>query len=769
MTHWIEPAEINAPAELQNYVMGHPLVAKVLAQRGITSPSQAGGFLDPRLYTPAPATDLPNLEMAADRVALAIRKGETICVWGDFDVDGQTSTTLFVSMLRDLGAKITYHIPIRGKESHGIKLEVLKDVLASGTQMILTCDTGIAEHESIAYAQSHGVDVVVTDHHVLSPTLPNAHALVNPQLLEPDHPLRDLPGVGVAFKLAEELYRRAGRLEDAEKLLDLAALGIVADVAVQRADTRYLLQRGLDVLRNTERLGLQTLFELAELNPTQISEEHIGFAIAPRLNALGRLGDANGIVEFLTTKDLTQARVVAQQLEGLNAKRKLLTSQIYQAALAQIEQDPSLLDFAALVLTHPAWEVGVIGIVAGRLAERFHRPAVLLAGGISPSIARGSARSVGGVNITEAIAAHAAMLITFGGHPMAAGLSLEADRIPAFRRALSETVGEMRGGIQTAPLQIDGFLPLSDLSLDLIEDIARLAPFGSGNPPLTLASRNLVMKSSTIIGRTREHVHLFVEDETGEVQKVFWWQGADNPLPEGRFDLAYTVRASDYRGERQMQIEWVDFRPAEGSTIEGVEPRSAGLEIVDYRQAADPLRGLHSLQGQGLQVWAEGEAKKEVEGRDRFELFPGQELAIWTIPPGPLEWQHVLEQMRPKKVYLFALAPEAEKTSGFLKRLAGLLKYSLRANKEQVEIEKLAAALAHREKTIRTGLEWLVEKGLFEVVWISRRVFRVKPGTGVSGSALPEIENRLFILLEETLAYRKFFRKASLQKLRVSS
>ena len=787
MTNWLEPTEIEIPTDLQNYVGGHPLVAKVLAQRGITSPSEAGGFLDHRVYRPAPATDLPDLELAADRVLLAIRKGEQICVWGDFDVDGQTSTTLLVSTLRNLGAKVSYHIPVRGRESHGMKVEVLEEVLASGVQMILTCDTGIGEHEAIAYAQAQGVDVVVTDHHTLPPSLPNAHALVNPQRLPLDHPLRHLPGVGVAYKLAEELYRKAGKSGEAEKLLDLVAMGIVADVAVQRGDTRFLLQKGLSVLRTTERLGLRTLFELAELKPAQLSEEHIGFAIGPRLNALGRLGDANPIVEFLTTEDLAVARVVAQQLESLNAERKLLTSQIYQAALAQIEADPSLLDYATLVLAHPAWEPGVIGIVAGRLAERFHRPVVLLVGGdrdgfdelnrpvpdvdtrgwtsaLNRQIARGSARSVEGVNITEAIAAQAEMLISFGGHPMAAGLSLEADRIPAFRWAISTTVDKMRGGVKAAPLQIDGFLALSDLSLDLVEDIGRLAPFGAGNPSLTLATRNLLVKSSTVIGRTREHVQVFVEDEAREVQKVFWWQGSENPLPKGRFDLAYTVRASDYRGERQLQIEWVDFRPVETEGIKIEAPHISGPEFLDYRQTANAIGQVQILQKRGVPVWAEGEAKKEVMGYDRAGLPPTTELAVWTIPPGPQEWDAVLERVKPQKVYLFAINGE-DGVDEFLKRLAGLLKFALRANNGQVAVERLAAATGLRKDTIRMGLEWFSEKGIFVVAMSSREQGVVAAGKGHTGPFLLEKEEALRKSLDETRAFRRFFREASIESL----
>lgn len=758
---WLEPTEISIPAELQNYIGGHPLVAKVLAQRGITSPTQAGGFLDPRLYRPASASDLPNLSLAADRILLATHNFEPLCVWGDFDVDGQTATTLLVSTLRALGANVQYHIPVRGRESHGMKMEVVKEVIDSGAEIILTCDTGIAEHEAIEYAQSRGVDVVVTDHHTLPATLPNAYALVNPQMLEPDHPLKHLPGVGVAYKLAEELFRRSGRTGEEKALLDLVALGIVADVAVQCADTRYLLQKGLEQLRNTERLGLQMMFELAELKQGQLSEEHIGFALGPRLNALGRLGDANPIVEFLTTKDLAVARVVAQQLESLNAERRLLTSQIYQGALAQIEADSSLLDYSTLVVHSPVWEAGVIGIVAGRLAERFYRPAVVLTG---EGIARGSARSVEGVNITEAIAAQKERLLTFGGHPMAAGVSLQEEQVPAFRRMLSATVEQMRGGVEETPIRIDAFLPLADLSLGLVEEIGRLAPFGAGNSPLILATRHLKIKNSTIIGRTKEHMQIIVEDEIGDVQKVFWWQGADNSLPDGWFDLAYSVRASDYRGERQMQIEWVDFRAAEQKTLEVLVSRADKMEWVDYREEGNPAGILEKLQERGVQIWAEGEAMKMVGGVTREELVPAEELAVWSIPPGIEEWQRGLDIVQPKKVYLFAGDVEEILLEGFVKRLAGLLKFALRTYEGQVGVAQLAAATGQREVTVQQGIAWLSAKGFFTTEIQDGEVV-VHGGNLMEKPELAAIEARLQGLWEETRAFRKYWAGASVKSL----
>ncbi len=450
MKRWLDPPPITVPDALRGAVGGHPLIAETLARRGIVTAAAARGFLDPAAYTPASPFDLPDMDRAVERLRYAIRQREVIAVWGDFDVDGQTSTTLLVSALRTAGAQVIYHIPNRLDEGHGINTLNLQRLIDQGAGLILTCDTGISEREAVDYANARGIDVVITDHHTLPPELPGAYAVVNPQRLAEGHRLRDLPGVGVAYKLIEALNG------DAPHLLDLVALGIVADVARQRGDTRYLLQRGLDELRQTKRLGLQTLIELAEVDPAQISEETIGFALAPRLNALGRLDDANLAVELLTTTDRERARLLASRLEALNAQRRLSVDQVYEAAQAQIAQDASLLDASVIVLAHPQWHAGVVGIVANRLVEEYGRPVILL---VTPEgeAAHGSARSVEGVNITAALAAHADLLDGFGGHAGAAGLRLPQSNIKALRRALARTISLPT----TDPtLDVHGFLTL---------------------------------------------------------------------------------------------------------------------------------------------------------------------------------------------------------------------------------------------------------------------------------------------------------------------
>jgi single-stranded-DNA-specific exonuclease len=773
MKNWVEPAQVTIPAALQAQVGGHPLVARTLVRRGIDDPEAARAFLDPDAYRPASADEMPGVVQAADRLEQAIRRGERICVWGDFDVDGQTATTLLVSALRALGAQLSSHIPVRAQESHGVNLPVLKQILqpqdGPGAELLLTCDTGIRAHAAVEYAREQGVDVIISDHHELPAELPSALAIVNPRLLPETHPLATLPGVGVAYMLAQELYRRQGRQAELEDTLDLVALGIVADVALQRGDARYLLQRGLKVLQQNNRLGMQALLELADLAPARLTEEHIGFVIAPRLNALGRLGDANPVVEFFTTQDLTQARVLAQQLHGVNARRKLLTEQVFQGALAQIERDPSLLEHAALVLAHPNWHAGVIGIVASRLVERYNRPVVLISAP-PQGIGRGSARSIAGVNITAAIKQQAHLLERFGGHAMAAGLAIQPQHIEAFRRGLSRAVSEALGEAAPKPsLELDGYLPLSDLSLDLVTDLERLAPFGAGNPALVLVSGNLLLKNQAAIGRDQEHLKLVVEDERGESHQVIWWQGAAAqdlvPLPRGRFDLAYTARSSTFGGQREIQIEWVDARPIEVPPV-AVESQPAPIQVQDYRSERHPLPVLEQLRKQAqVQVWCEGEAVHKLGGRQRHELQPGRDLVIWTTPPGPHELSQVLQAVHPQRVYLFAVNPGMDQVGPFLKRLAGLVKYAMQSSQGQVTLQELAAATAQRPVAVRMGLHWLQARGFVHLEGTNGEVFRLSPAEGQVSVDPASIAVRLEALLQESAAFRSYFKQAGAQAL----
>jgi single-stranded-DNA-specific exonuclease len=754
MTRWLDPSPIDVPAALRDAVGGHPLVAATLARRGILTPGAARAFLDPAAYAPADPADFPGMDRAVARLRQAIERRERIAIWGDFDADGQTSTALLVESLRALGVGVIFHVPARN-EGHGVHKRGVEQLVAEGARLIVTCDTGITAHAAVAHANQLGAEVIITDHHVLREHLPPAVAAINPHRLPPGHPMETLPGVGVAYELARALNPTV-----ADRTLDLAALGTVADVAVLTGDARHVVQRGLAALRSTARPGLQAVYQAADLRPAGLTEEHISFVLGPRLNALGRLDDATKGVELLLTADEVRARTLATEVEGLNARRQWLTKQVTDAALAQIERDRSLLgDYQVVVLSHPTWPGGVVGIVAGRLAERFGKPVVLIS---TPpgEIARASGRSVPGVDLIAAITDCAPLLEGFGGHPAAAGFSIEPERIPELRPALSRAVAARTEVIPEPELVIDAYVELPELTLDLVTDIGRLAPFGRGNPPLTLAVRNLRVLSAATIGRTEEHRRVTVEDTQDRTQTVFWWQGADWPLPEGRFDLALTLRASDYRGEAEVQLEWIDAREREPEAV-AVRPRPA-IHLRDYRAVSNAEAVLQGILAQGdAQVWAEGDLPAGVEARSRRQLVPAPRLVIWTLPPGPRELQAALSRVAPEEVIWFARDPGLDEAPAFLRRLAGMVKHALQARDGWFDLEQAAAALAQRTNTVQAGLDWLAARGQVRVVAREDDRWRLAPGDGQPDPrAAGAGRARLDALLAETAAYRAYLRAA---------
>ncbi len=769
MTRWIEPQPIKIPESLRQLV-GDELVAGLLVRRGITDVERAQKFLDPAAYEPAPPESLPDLVLAVERLMRAIADREPIAIWGDFDVDGQTATALYLEALRELGADVRFYIPTR-RESHGLHPAGVQRLIDRGVRLLLTADTGMAANAAVALAATRGVDVLVTDHHDLPPTLPDALALVNPRRLYPAHPLYELSGVGVAYQVVRALYARAGR-EGAERFLDLVALGIVADVVPICGDVRYLLQRGLKVLRNTSRPGLLATMALADLNPHLLTEEDISFTLAPRLNALSRVSLSGGEepeaalgVELLTTTDRTRARTIAYALESLNARRKLLTRQMTEDALEQLERDRSLMDGPAIVVAGANWDPGIVGIVAGRLAERFHKPAIVFSAPPG-EIARGSARSVEGIDIHAAIAAQKHLLYRCGGHPMAAGLSLDSARIPEFRRALWRTLEQMFPVIPEPQVAIDAYLPLGRISSALAESVGQLAPFGPGNARPVFATRQLEVVRHTIIGRTREHRRLVVRDADHNECTVFWWHSADRQLPAAPFDLAYTLGINVFRGRSGVQVTWVDARPVASPRAIEVQVRPA-VQVRDYRDLpgrAEAIRALQTLIAQdpsGTLVWAEGGmsvAGVKVVGRSK--LSPARSLVIWSAPPGPSELRDALEASSPTQVVLFGLDPGLDAPKAFLYRLAGLVKHALRSRDGHVALVELAEAMAHSEWTVRLGLEWMARRGKVAVSFERDGWVTISKENGTAGDE-GVIMGRLRAQLEETAAYRAYFRRTN--------
>ena len=807
---WILLPPVEPSQALRDAVGGHPLVAQLLAQRQIDTPEKALPFLDIAAYTPAPPTALVGLELAARTLFDAIRQGRNIFVWGDFDVDGQTSTTLLVAALRELAAPqhVRYHVPNRFSEGHGIRPAKLNEILGDPSfppNLLLTCDTGIAEGEGIGIAKEAGLTVVVTDHHDLPAefagtepgaappcaesadtagvhSVRRADAIVNPKFLPKDDPLRTLPGVGVAYKLVQQLYNLAGDPDGAAQFLDLVALGIVADVAEQLHDTRYLLQLGLNKLRNTQRIGLKALMHSARVSPESVDSQSIAFQIGPRMNALGRLDDATVAVELLTTDDAIRAGQLAAQMERLNNERRLLTSQITQTAFDMLERDSALLDFNAIVLANPNWHAGIIGIVASRLVEEYHLPTVLLCNPPGEP-ARGSARSTLGVDIGAAVAACSSLLLQHGGHVGAAGLRLDAAQIDRFRRELSRQIERHRIDAGPEGLHIDAELSFDELDLALVEQVGRLEPFGHGNPAPRFVSRALTVVQDRRIGRDGAHRRLLLQDGQKRGQEALWWRSAEAELPNAPVDIAYTLGINEYRGERKLQLTLEALQRAEESAAAPAafmdRPDAARDCIHDLRRESVAMSDLPTYDNA---FWyAEGSRLGEVPFNSRLKAVsaaPGRPLVLWTSPPSPELMRWLLETLAPSELYLVGRDTAEGQLDALLKEVAGMAKWSMGAGSGDgppgaaqdglLPVARLAARAGATEEIIRHALLWLEQKGILQLrAWEGRDVARVGPGDGQVRND-PErvlVQTTLEELLAETRAYRRFFQRAQLKAL----
>ncbi len=760
---WIEPKPVQIPEAFLREIGGHPLVAETLYRRGYQTIEAARAFMDPDAYRPTSADELPDAVLAYPLLAEAINNHWRILVWGDFDVDGQTSTTILVEGLQNFGADVRYHIPIRALESHGITRGVLQKFLEDGFDLLITCDTGISELENIQFVKDANIPVIVTDHHSLGLTLPPADAVVNPQRLPAGHPLRSLPGAGVACKLVEGLFAYLGEPFPGGTFYELAALGIVADVAILKDDTRWILQKGLAQLRQTERLGLQTIFNNAGLNPSLINESHIGFQIAPRMNAVGRLGDANPMVEFLTTTDPGRARTIGATIEALNAKRQLATRQVTQAAEKILQDSPDDRHAPAIILHYPDWPGGVVGIVANRLVERYHKPAILLTG---TEPIHGSARSVEGINITQAISTQSNLLTGYGGHPMAAGMALHAADFVPFKRNLLEEIGIQAKLMEIIPeIEIDRVLSLSEIDLQFVSEIDRLAPFGPGNPPLNFLLPDLQFVSATDIGQTGEHRQVIAADELGNQQRFIWWNGADEPLPEAEFDLVCRIAQSDYKGSPQINAEWIGFRLSEHGRQEINQRR---IEWVDLRQRAATLPILEEIltNETDVQVWAEGVLPVNFPGIPRQDLHEGKSLVIWTIPPSASLMDNTIRTVSPEKIYFFSANPGLEQFVSFTQRIAGLAKYVINHQAGKTTFTALAAACASERESVQIALHYWSAKGVFQFA-IEQDQVLITPVESLE----PDPENeRIYTeilqnLIGESYAFRQFYRMAGINNL----
>lgn len=563
------PAQPLLAEELASSLRLPPLLVQCLINRGISDSESMSNYLDPRLKALSDPFDMPNMEKAVRRLFLARERGERLVVFGDYDVDGVTSTALLIETLGRLGWNVAYYLPHRLEEGYGLSQDGVENCLKKfQVSLLVAVDCGSTAVSTIAWLRTQGIETIVLDHHQVCSPEPEVAALVSPQLnRSSSSPTRDLCSVGVAFKLAHALVKWGrknalpGALEfDVRTLLDLAALGTIADLVPLSGENRILVSAGLARLNATTRPGLIALKKVARTDGV-VGVQEVGFQLAPRLNAAGRLENALHSLELLLAKDANEAERLALTLDTHNRERQQIERKMADQIIAVVRSrfNPET-DFV-IVEGELLWHLGVVGIVASRVLREFYRPAIVLGG--EGEDWRGSGRSIEGFDLAAALRSCSDLLTRHGGHAMAAGLSLPAQNVALLRQRLNELARQALTPELLRPvLKIDAEVALRDLSHPTVKALARMEPLGQGNPAVQLAARNLVhSRPCQRMGKDQQHFKFWVSDGSGTREAV-WWNGDEKRLPEGRFDLAFSPQINVYNQQESVQLKILDWRPS---------------------------------------------------------------------------------------------------------------------------------------------------------------------------------------------------------------
>ncbi len=541
------------------------LIDRVLAARGLSSPADAQRFLEAKLSHLHDPSLIPDLDRAADRILAELSAGGPIVIYGDYDVDGVTATAILMRTLRAINphANVSWYIPHRVDEGYGLNSGAIAQVCAAGARVIVSVDCGVTAVEPALIAAAAGVDLIITDHHNPPSTLesmPRAYAIVHPRRPDSTYPFGELSGAGVAYKLAWRLATLASgsaRVREDLKallleLLSLAALGTIADVVPLVGENRIIARYGLGRIQHSSFVGLRALVQASGLDGENVDSQSVGFKLAPRLNACGRMGHASEAAELLTTHDPDRAKTIAHGLTAQNDARRAVEHEIFEracelAAAAGMDKD----DRRAIVLADDSWHTGVVGIVCSRMVERFSRPCILL--GREDGICHGSGRSIDGFSLHAALELCRDHLASFGGHDMAAGMKIQSDRLPAFVAAFTEVANQRIPASELCGcVEFDADSTLTELSVDVVQQLARLEPFGRENPPVRVRLRGLrIAEPPRLMGATGKHLALRVRDDTGRWSRlVAWnWGARASEFRSGHaIDAVVTPRISTFNG-----------------------------------------------------------------------------------------------------------------------------------------------------------------------------------------------------------------------------
>jgi len=553
----------NRVVEISKEFRISPLTSIILYNRGICESAEIAEFLKCDLRNLHDPYLLKDMDKAVSRIRQALEKNEKITIYGDYDVDGITSIAILYKHLTSLGFEVDYYIPDRIQEGYGVNRDALDKIKENGTKVVITVDTGITAVEETEYAKSIGMDIIITDHHECKETIPEAYAAIDPKRKDCTYPFKNLAGVGVAFKLIQALDKDASVADLMEKYSDLICLGTVADISPLVDENRIIVTKGLEKFSNTENIGLKALIDVSITNNKAITTSTIGYILAPRINASGRLGCASRSVEMFLTSDKEKAYELANDLCEENTTRQQTEQKMFAEALEYIENNPAIKDDQVLVIAHENWHHGIVGIVSSKITEKFYKPSILFA--IDGDEAKGSGRSISGFNLFEALENTNDILEKFGGHELAAGLSIKTENIEKFREAINkQTITKIDENALIPTVSIDAVIKPSYITLETVDEINKRQPFGVDNPSPIFAVRNIkIHKISTM--SDGKHLRMTLLKENKFLDAVGFGMGEYyNHLKEGDFiEVAFGLDINDYKGFKNVQLILKDIKPSE--------------------------------------------------------------------------------------------------------------------------------------------------------------------------------------------------------------
>ncbi|MEH7106158.1 single-stranded-DNA-specific exonuclease RecJ [Bacillus sp. JJ1764] len=551
-TRWVvRDSDQTLVEKLQKELKITPLVASLLVNRGLDTVDSARYFLfgkdefhDPFL--------MKGMDVAVKRIREAIETQEPILIFGDYDADGVSSTSVLMITLRDLGANVDFYIPNRFTEGYGPNEPAFRHAAEQGIKLIITVDTGIAAIHEAGIAKELGLDLIVTDHHEPGPELPEALAIIHPKLPDSVYPFRDLAGVGVAFKLAHALYGSVP-----EHLLEIAVIGTIADLVPLKGENRLIAKKGLEKLKLTNNMGIKALFKLAGVNLASINEETVGFSLAPRINAVGRLADADLAVQLILSEDPDEAVMLAEEMEAHNKERQSIVNTITEEAISEVETHFPLNFNKVLVIGKEGWNAGVIGIVASRLVEKYYRPTIVLSYDREKGLAKGSARSIPGFDLFQNLSTCRELLPHFGGHPMAAGMTLKLEDVAELRDRLNNLADDLLTEEDFVPITyLDEEVNLEDIDLSSLEEMNLLAPFGMDNAKPKVLIKNVDITSIKKIGSDQNHLKLMVKENESSLDGIGFGLGplVEEISPVSKVSLIGELSINEWNNIRKPQI-----------------------------------------------------------------------------------------------------------------------------------------------------------------------------------------------------------------------